>query len=102
MAAMRMVKAEGSSLQEGGARGPRRQTADAAVGTIAGPPQPAGYTAKKYAGWGASLTEYRIVNGKVQTRALEYHVADHCNLHCDHCCSFSPILKKWLADPATF
>lgn len=45
---------------------------------------------------------YEIVNGRVQTRALEYHVADHCNLRCDHCCSFSPILKKWFADPAAF
>ncbi len=45
---------------------------------------------------------YSIVEGKVQTRALEYHIADHCNLRCDHCCSFSPILKKWFADPAEF
>lgn len=45
---------------------------------------------------------YPIIDGRVSTRALEYHVADHCNLHCDHCCSFSPILKKWLADPAEF
>ncbi len=46
--------------------------------------------------------DYSIVDGKVQTRALEYHIADHCNLRCDHCCSFSPILKKWLADPLEF
>jgi cyclic pyranopterin phosphate synthase len=46
--------------------------------------------------------KYAIVNGKVRTRALEYHVTDHCNLRCDHCCSFSPILKKWFADPADF
>ena len=46
--------------------------------------------------------EYSIVDGKVQTRALEYHIADHCNLRCDHCCSFSPILKKWFADPTEF
>jgi organic radical activating enzyme len=45
---------------------------------------------------------YQIVNGKVRTRALEYHIADHCNLHCDHCCSYSPILKKWFADPDEF
>jgi GTP 3',8-cyclase len=44
--------------------------------------------------------DYAIVNGRVQTRALEYHITDHCNLRCDHCCSFSPVLKKWLADPA--
>jgi cyclic pyranopterin phosphate synthase len=46
--------------------------------------------------------EYSIVQGRVQTRALEYHIADHCNLRCDHCCSFSPILKKWFADPDEF
>ncbi len=48
------------------------------------------------------MQEYRILGGKVRTRALEYHVADHCNLRCDHCCSYSPVLKKWLADPADF
>jgi organic radical activating enzyme len=46
--------------------------------------------------------EYRLEDGKVRTRALEYHIADHCNLRCDHCCSFSPILKKWFADPDEF
>ena len=45
---------------------------------------------------------YPIVGGRVQTRALEYHVTDHCNLRCDHCCSYSPILKKWCADPVQF
>lgn len=46
--------------------------------------------------------DYPIVDGRVRTRALEYHITDHCNLRCDHCCSFSPILKKWLADPVSF
>jgi organic radical activating enzyme len=46
--------------------------------------------------------QYGIIDGKVQTRALEYHIADHCNLRCDHCCSFSPMLKKWFADPVEF
>ncbi len=46
--------------------------------------------------------EYGILEGKVQTRALEYHIADHCNLRCDHCCSFSPILKKWFAGAEQF
>lgn len=46
--------------------------------------------------------DYPIIGGKVRTRALEYHVTDHCNLRCDHCCSFSPILRKWSADPADF
>lgn len=45
---------------------------------------------------------YPLIDGKVRTRALEYHIADHCNLRCDHCCSYSPILKKWLADPEAF
>jgi organic radical activating enzyme len=46
-----------------------------------------------------SMQRYKIVEGKVQTRSLEYHVADHCNLRCDHCCSYSPLLKKWFAEP---
>lgn len=46
--------------------------------------------------------DYPIVDGRVQTRALEYHITDHCNLRCDHCCSFSPVLKKWFADPVQF
>jgi hypothetical protein len=25
------------------------------------------------------MVEYQIVEGKVRTRALEYHIADHCN-----------------------
>src|SRR4051812_37795747 len=45
---------------------------------------------------------YKITDGRVQTRALEYHIVDHCNLHCDQCCSFSPILPKWACDPETF
>jgi cyclic pyranopterin phosphate synthase len=45
---------------------------------------------------------YEIINGKVQTRALEYHIVDHCNLHCDQCCSFSPFLKSWFVDPVQF
>ena len=48
------------------------------------------------------MQQYRIADGRVRTRALEYHIADHCNLRCDHCCSFSPILKKWFADPEIF
>ena len=48
------------------------------------------------------MQQYGIFEGRVQTRALEYHIADHCNLRCDHCCSFSPILKKWFADAETF
>ncbi len=46
--------------------------------------------------------EYKIVNGRVETRALEYHIVDHCNLRCDQCCSFSPMLKSWQVDPDQF
>jgi len=46
--------------------------------------------------------KYGIVDGKVRTRALEYHIVDHCTMRCDQCCSFSPILKPWFADPGDF
>ncbi len=46
--------------------------------------------------------DYKIVNGRVQTRALEYHIVDHCNLRCAQCCSFSPMLKFWQVDPDQF
>lgn len=45
---------------------------------------------------------YEIIEGRVQTRALEYHIVDHCNLNCDQCCSFSPFLKAWTVDPVQF
>lgn len=38
---------------------------------------------------------YDIVDGRVETRALEYHIVEHCNLNCENCCSFSPILPRW-------
>ena len=43
---------------------------------------------------------YRVVGGRVQTRSLEAHVVDHCNLTCAQCCSLSPLLPRWLAEPA--
>lgn len=43
---------------------------------------------------------YQIVNGRVQTRSLEVHIVDHCNLRCWGCCSLSPYLPKWFIDPA--
>lgn len=46
--------------------------------------------------------DYKIINNRVQTRALEFHIVDHCNLRCDHCCSFSPLLKKWTVDLKQF
>jgi GTP 3',8-cyclase len=42
---------------------------------------------------------YRVLNGRVQTRSLEAHIVDHCNLTCAECCSLSPLLPHWLADP---
>lgn len=42
---------------------------------------------------------YKIENGKINTRALEVHIVNHCNLRCDHCCSYSPFLKKWEITP---
>jgi hypothetical protein len=41
-----------------------------------------------------------ILDGKVQTRSLEAHIVDHCNLRCADCCSLSPLLPKWAVDPA--
>jgi GTP 3',8-cyclase len=38
---------------------------------------------------------YQIVAGRVQTRSLEVHIVDHCNLRCHACCSLSPYLPKW-------
>lgn len=37
--------------------------------------------------------------GRVQTRSLEAHIVDHCNLSCAECCSLSPLLPKWFASP---
>jgi len=43
--------------------------------------------------------DYSIRNGRVQTRSLEAHIVDHCNLTCAECCSLSPLLPKWWATP---
>src|SRR5688500_20260612 len=43
---------------------------------------------------------YAISDGRVKTRSLEAHVVDHCNLTCAECCSLSPFLPAWFADPA--
>lgn len=40
-----------------------------------------------------------VEGGRVQTRSLEAHVVDHCNLLCAECCSLSPLLPRWLASP---
>jgi GTP 3',8-cyclase len=42
---------------------------------------------------------YRIENDRIQTRSLEAHIVDHCNLTCAECCSLSPLLPAWLAEP---
>lgn len=42
---------------------------------------------------------YPIEQGRVITRSLEAHVVDHCNLTCAECCSLSPHLAPWFADP---
>ncbi|SDV47056.1 GTP 3',8-cyclase MoaA family protein [Chitinasiproducens palmae] len=43
---------------------------------------------------------YRIEGGRIQTRSLEAHIVDHCNLTCAECCSLSPLLPEWYAEPA--
>lgn len=45
------------------------------------------------------MERYKIEDGKIPTRALEVHILNHCNLNCDHCCSYSPLLKKWEIEP---
>ncbi|MGP1667113.1 MAG: hypothetical protein ACTS5I_14665, partial [Rhodanobacter sp.] len=42
---------------------------------------------------------YRVQDGRILTRSLEAHIVDHCNLTCAECCSLSPLLPAWLADP---
>ena len=43
--------------------------------------------------------DYKLIDGRVQTRSLEAHIVDHCNLSCAECCSLSPLLPKWFASP---
>ena len=38
----------------------------------------------------------------VKIRALEYHLADHCNLNCAGCTHFSPIAKPHFASLERF
>jgi cyclic pyranopterin phosphate synthase len=45
---------------------------------------------------------YAVVDGRVQTRSLEAHIVDHCNLTCAECCSLSPLLPRWTVTPAAF
>lgn len=46
-----------------------------------------------------SATLYPVIDGRIQTRSLEVHIVDHCNLRCASCCSLSPFLPKWWIDP---
>lgn len=41
--------------------------------------------------------DFKVVENRVQTRSLEAHIVDHCNLTCAQCCSLSPMLPKWSA-----
>lgn len=43
---------------------------------------------------------YRVRGGRVETRSLEAHVVDHCNLTCAECCSLSPLLPPRITSPA--
>lgn len=45
--------------------------------------------------------QYRLQNGRILTRSLEAHIVDHCNLTCVECCSLSPLLPSWFAEPET-
>lgn len=40
-----------------------------------------------------------MADGRVQTRSLEVHIVDHCNLRCAACCSLSPHLPRWHMAP---
>lgn len=42
---------------------------------------------------------YPVLAGRIQTRSLEAHIVDHCNLTCAECCSLSPLLPAWFASP---
>lgn len=42
---------------------------------------------------------FPILEGRVQTRSLETHLVDHCNLRCAACCSLSPHLPQWQVEP---
>jgi hypothetical protein len=37
---------------------------------------------------------YRLESGKIQTQAVEYAAADHCNLRCAGCSHMSPFLRS--------
>jgi hypothetical protein len=42
--------------------------------------------------------KYQVFDGHIQTRSLEAHIVDHCNLTCLECCSLSPLLPARFVD----
>jgi cyclic pyranopterin phosphate synthase len=49
----------------------------------------------------AMAPEYDVSDGRILSWALETHVVQHCNLRCAECCTLSPALPTWFADPET-
>lgn len=45
---------------------------------------------------------YEVRNGKVQTQAVEYSAAYHCNLKCAHCSHMAPFMEKVLPPVESF
>lgn len=45
---------------------------------------------------------YKIEDGKVRTKAVEYSVAYHCNLKCQACSHMSPFIDKQFPDLESF
>jgi MoaA/NifB/PqqE/SkfB family radical SAM enzyme len=45
---------------------------------------------------------YEIDGGKIQTRAVEYSVAYHCNLKCAHCSHMAPFIDRKLPPLESF
>jgi hypothetical protein len=45
---------------------------------------------------------YEMRDGRVQTRAVEYSVAYHCNLRCAHCSHMAPFMEKRLPPLESF
>jgi len=42
---------------------------------------------------------YEIHDGRIQTKSLEVHIVDHCNLRCWGCCSLSPVSARNFYNP---
>jgi hypothetical protein len=46
-----------------------------------------------------SDSPYGLRDGRLETRSLEVHITDHCNLKCRQCCSLSPFLPRYEVEP---